>query len=247
MSNKPRIYGYCRAGCQWEAVHKEDFIKACSLVELNADKKDSKWYLEIEKQYKIFSENVVNVGYGFSITFKYNNNDTETAYNFVIPNDDKYANYVVFRLLEIAVDEYLSNLTIVYEIAGARYTETIAGTNLSLIKENYLYVENADAVYLYNEDASFSVEVETAKVSAMKTLSVEGWNSETKTQTVSMNVDIYKRNEIDIEPDSIEEWAGCGVYAISESETGITFKYTNKPTNALKFRVASSEVEYVSE
>lgn len=154
MSNKPKIYGSCPAGCKWETVHKEDFLKACSLVNLNAE--DGRWYLEIGKQYKIFSENVAGVDYGFTLVYKYNDNGTETSYNFTIPNDDKYANYVVFRLLEASIDTG-TTLTIVYEIAGIRYTETISGTSISLITENYLVVENADKVFIYNEDASYTL------------------------------------------------------------------------------------------
>lgn len=27
MSDKPKIYGYCNAGCKWEVVHKADFLE----------------------------------------------------------------------------------------------------------------------------------------------------------------------------------------------------------------------------
>lgn len=155
MSTKPRIYGYCPAGCMWETVHKEDFLKSCTYA-VHYPNKDGKWYLENGKQYKIFGEN--NNGFGFTIAFKYTNNNGEQTYNFEIPNNDKYANSVVFKLLEARTDLSPDTLSLVYEIAGIRYTEEIETENPQLLTENYLVVENADKVYLYNSDASFVID-----------------------------------------------------------------------------------------
>lgn len=249
--SRPKIWATCAAGCRWEAVHKQDFIDAATYVKLNYE---DTCYLELGNQYKIFSPNVENVGYGCSITFKYKSGESETLYNFTIPHEDKYANYVVFRLLEASINE--SGLTLVYEIAGVRYTETIEGTDLSLIEENYLYVENADKVYLFNDEASIVMETKVL-CSTQKTLLANAWSNSISIgdgtpdnslyQKVTMAYDGRKRNEIDVLPESIEEWARCGVYAFGESESGILFKCKEQPTTDLKFRVVSMEVEYVSE
>ncbi len=156
MSNKPKIYGTCPAGCLWETVHKEDFLNACAVVEVKPIF-ESAWHIELGKQYKICGENIADSGYKFSITFKYLDGETETAYNFTIPHDDKYADYVVFKLLEAAISEDTNILTLVYEMAGIRYTETISGTAISLLEEDYLIIENADEVYKYNDGASFTL------------------------------------------------------------------------------------------
>lgn len=154
MSDKPRINATCAAGCLWETVHKQDFLNACSFVKLTGA--DNEWLLDLGRQYKIISENVAGVGYGFTITFKYKDNGTETLYNFTIPHEDKYANYVVFKLLEASANG--TTLTLVYEIAGVRYLETITGTNLSLLEKDYILVKNADAVYLFKDDAGLILE-----------------------------------------------------------------------------------------
>ncbi len=72
------------------------------------------------------------------------------------------------------------------------------------------------------------------------TLTVAGWSS--NTQTVTYAHDTSKRNVIDVDPASVEEWASCGVLAISDTAAGITFKCKTVPTNALTFRVTSMGV-----
>ncbi len=72
------------------------------------------------------------------------------------------------------------------------------------------------------------------------TLTVAGWAN--NTQTVTYAHDTSKRNVIDVDPANVEEWASCGVLAISETATGITFKCLTVPENALSFKVTSMEV-----
>ena len=85
------------------------------------------------------------------------------------------------------------------------------------------------------------------KVAALKiiqsntlTLTVAGWSS--NQQTVTYAHDTSKRNVIDVDPASVEEWASCGVMAISETATGVTFKCSTVPENALSFKVTSMKV-----
>lgn len=35
MANKPKIYGFCSAGCRWETVHKDDFLRSASIAEIH--------------------------------------------------------------------------------------------------------------------------------------------------------------------------------------------------------------------
>ena len=94
--------------------------------------------------------------------------------------------------------------------------------------------------------SEMSQEVQT-EISALKitqsstlTLTVNGWSSNQQTVTYAHNT--AKRNVIDVDPASIKEWASCGVYAISETATGITFKCSTVPENALNFKVTSMGV-----
>ena len=155
MSGKPKIYGYCPAGCKWETVHKEDFLNAATYFKVPLSE-DKFYYLELGKQYKIFAGEDDDYTYKFVIRFAYMDNGTRTLMPLSITRNDKYAKHLVFKLLEASVNEAATSLTLVYEMAGVRYTETFTGTNISLIDENYLYVQDADRVYLYNDEASFS-------------------------------------------------------------------------------------------
>jgi hypothetical protein len=72
------------------------------------------------------------------------------------------------------------------------------------------------------------------------TLIIADWSS--NQQTVTYAHDTSKRNVIDVDPVSVEEWANCGVLATAETATSITFSCKTMPTNALNFRVTSMGV-----
>ena len=149
MSKKPKIYSFCAAGCKWPTVHEDDFLAAATYITIPIE--NDRCYLKLGKQYKIVSNNK-----SCTLHFKYTTGGTETVYNFTIPFNDKYENSFIFRLLEEKRNSE-SSITIVYEIAGVRYTEEISGTNLALVEEDCLYVDNADAVYKYNSEANYSI------------------------------------------------------------------------------------------
>lgn len=79
-------------------------------------------------------------------------------------------------------------------------------------------------------------------VSPALTLTAGGWAD--NVQTVSFTHDINKRNVIDVTPESLPEWAKCGVYAVSETPASIVFKCSEVPTADLEFQVTSTEVVY---
>ena len=74
-------------------------------------------------------------------------------------------------------------------------------------------------------------------VSSELTLTSSEWSD--NTQTVSVNVDTSRRNVIDVTPSSLASWNSCGVYASSESSTGITFKCDSVPSVDLTFNISS--------
>lgn len=80
----------------------------------------------------------------------------------------------------------------------------------------------------------------SATVSQTLTLTSSGWNN--KSQTVSFTHDTSKRNCIDITPSEVPKWAEYGVYAVSETASGITFNCLTTPSEALTFKVTSMEV-----
>lgn len=154
MNNKPKIYAPCKAGCLWETVHKSEFEKSAAYIEQYVE--NGNCYFEARKEYKIFADKDADNQFACSVVFAYKANGTATTYTIAHTNDDKYADSFVFRLLEAATDG--STLTLVYEMAGIRYTETVSGTSLTLLDENCCYVSGASRVLLYNSDATITVE-----------------------------------------------------------------------------------------
>lgn len=166
MSNKPKIYSFCNAGCKWPTVHEDDFISAATYIEKPVDlirEGKNVHYLEIGKQYKIKAPKS-DVGYHCSITFEFTmsneNYSTDTLGLITIPNTDKYADSFVFKLLEVVHDSD-NELYLIYERSGVRIKESISGySDPSMkfsFKENNLYVVGADEVYEYNSEANYSI------------------------------------------------------------------------------------------
>ena len=82
----------------------------------------------------------------------------------------------------------------------------------------------------------------TITVSDLQTMSVAGWDSSTKQQTVAIALDTSKRNVVDITIGENEAWDSFGVYPIAETAAGITFEAIDIPDQALTFKVCSMEV-----
>lgn len=79
-------------------------------------------------------------------------------------------------------------------------------------------------------------------VSDTLTLTTTGWDSVTMQQTVSYSHNTTKRNVIDITPSELPIWGECQVYAVSETDSSITFLCSSIPSYALTFKVTSMEV-----
>lgn len=147
MSKKPPIKATCPAGCLWETVHKEDWINGTTYIEQYKDENDL-YHLSTGKQYKIFGRNVSQVVLTYA---------TDSKYNFIITHEDEYANYIVFKILDFSLNE--NKIKVVYEISGVRYVDEIEyNTNVLVI--NDVYVDNADKVLLYNDDATIIATVD---------------------------------------------------------------------------------------
>ncbi len=175
MSNKPRIYGTCKAGCQWETVHKSDFDASASHIPQHIDE-DGKCYLELGKEYKIFAPReglfftcwinyVYNDGVDGERVFRVRNEEEEGAgAEYFYLCDDRYAESFVFRLLQATLSAD-GTLTYVYELGGIRYENSISvSASSSLLAENYLYVTGATKVLLYNEDATIEAKGEDGTI-----------------------------------------------------------------------------------
>ena len=143
-TNKPKIYASCKAGCNWETIHKSDFEAMASHIRQNVI--DGKCDLISGKEYIIFAPKDTDENFTCKLIFSYLVNDVLTDFEIVHTNVDKYADNFVFKFLDAIISE--TEINIIYEYAGIRYTETIMliGENLSLLTENYLRVEGVTKV-----------------------------------------------------------------------------------------------------
>lgn len=142
---KPRVYGFCDAGCRRETVLREDFLRSASLYEIYPDS-GGKWHLEKKKQYKIFAPKDENGAFSFVL---YVNHIIDKHYITTTTNDE-YADWFVFRLLDYKFVEG-TQYKVVYEIEGNRYTEIIADGGDAI---DGIVLSGATQVFLFNDDAT---------------------------------------------------------------------------------------------
>ena len=136
LNNLPKIYATCRAGCQWETIHRDEFANAATYTPVYPTEGGA-FQLEVGKEYKIFADERGSGAWMGIITV----GDYSLG---IIKKADKYANSYTFRVLEFAADH------LVYEIDGVRYEDypedtTINGDYIEALGVNKVFVFNADA------------------------------------------------------------------------------------------------------
>lgn len=154
-NNKPEIFAHCRAGCNWRTVHYDDFAKSAAYIRQYPET-EGEYTLEKGKEYKIFAPKNADGNFDCSIRVFYVDalTDTTPSHEISFANNDKYADSFIFRLLDIFNSDSSNEITIVYELAGVRYTETITGESIWTKDNDYLYIEGATDVLLFNSDAT---------------------------------------------------------------------------------------------
>ena len=106
--------------------------------------------------------------------------------------------------------------------------------------EAYAGTANGQAVQELKQDVQSEISALKITQSSALTLTTSGWTN--NAQTVTFAHDTAKRNVIDVDPASVEEWASCGILATAETASGITFTCKTVPENALNFKVTSMGV-----
>lgn len=151
MSNKPKIYANCKAGCLWETVHKDDFDNAATWIKQYPDE-SGVYELSPVNNYKIVSPSSSSK-YTCAVSLVYASGTTTKTYTFTISEFDTYRDYFYFEILRLTTTA--SVITVVYEVNGNRYSETISGSSLS-IADAKLKITGATGVLLFNSDASIT-------------------------------------------------------------------------------------------
>lgn len=169
MSNLPIIYAHCPAGCNWETIHRSEYEALANQIKLKPEA-DGSYYLQLGKEYKIYSEKrTQNIYYPNQLVFacdvktQYKNTDTGELMGGHFLNigsgieADPYADSFVFRLVCLERDS--DNFHMVYEVAGERFeSKGLLNPNCLIPDENQVKVTGATAVYVLNSDATIKAE-----------------------------------------------------------------------------------------
>lgn len=144
---KPKIYGYCKAGCQWEAVLKEDFDRIASVIKQQPDA-DGTYKLNPLNAYKVHTTKGNGNYYKAQFWLMGNGVSHPIEYD----EFDEYRDYIIFEILSLSTDITGNYLTIVYEVNGNRYTET-KNDDWGQWQDLHLEINNATEVYSFNNNA----------------------------------------------------------------------------------------------
>lgn len=169
MSNKkPRIYASCKAGCNWETIHRSEFESAYPYVPVHLNE-DGILNIERNIRYKIYNKSAYTDKYGFSI--KINVNGTIITINN--PEFDKYQNYVFFKLLELVPNHLGSNkAAMIYELNGVRTAQVIDG-DIDLVSYSVSFASSTGEVSGDGVDKFTFSKVETSGSETLKQVSLE--------------------------------------------------------------------------
>lgn len=169
MSNKPRIYSHCKAGCSWETVHKDDFERSAAFIACH--KVEGAFRLEPLKTYRVKkSTDLINSNYGFRLTLSYTVNGTEFTNDIYSPDNvplmdytNKYFNFngsyqefMTVRLCNLYLHSDNARMAVIEFDGELFYILILAemGTITSETCENVqLKVTETDECYLVNEHA----------------------------------------------------------------------------------------------
>ena len=90
---------------------------------------------------------------------------------------------------------------------------------------------------------ALSRKADKTTISSDLTLTVAGWNSTAKTQTLSgLTIDTSRLNTPIPLTTSLKKYASCGIYLSSETSTSLTFTCDTIPTNAITFKLKSEVI-----
>lgn len=165
MSEYPKVYGHCDAGCKRRVVPYEEYLSSATFIVENTDS-DGAFVLEQGKTYKISNSNDTNA-WGFRISVapmmkKGSYTSTPISWDMPLPAYDKYDNYIKFRWLELILELVSGttyNIKLVCEMNGVRQTVeysqnpvALTGYDISTLATK-VRVYNATNCWMFNEDA----------------------------------------------------------------------------------------------
>ena len=135
-----------------------------------------------------------------------------------------------------------SYVLVITDINGSYYTPNLkgsggGGTSLSWGSITGDIASQTDLV------TALSRKADKTTISSDLTLTVAGWDSTAKTQTLSgLTIDTSRLNTPIPLTTSLKEYASCGIYLSSETSTSLTFTCDTIPTNDITFKLKSEVI-----
>lgn len=159
MSNKPKIHAFCNAGCKWETVHMDDFLKSATFYEVGQP--DGVATVDAYRKYRIFSDSDTNTG-KYTATIEFQSPDA-TGETYATQNtftvSTGYRKYFDFEVLQAQYNGAM--LRIVYEVNGEA---DVLNINLETtehdLTKSVLKITGASQVLIYNDTAEILGNVE---------------------------------------------------------------------------------------
>lgn len=158
MSNKPRVYATCPAGCLHETIHREDFLRSAAYIKQIEQAEG--YILEQGRTYRLKKrfEGATSWGFPFAIVYSYKYKSdgevfthTETV-EITLPAPTEFDDYAKIKICGYKWDKVL---ILVYEFNGTKYEESIAF--FSYLDDYgitvYGWAQDAGGCWLVNEDA----------------------------------------------------------------------------------------------
>lgn len=186
MSNKPRIFANCPAGCKWETVHKDDFLNSASIVEMMPND-DGSFDLEVGKTYKLL-ENGTDVAWKgkIQVAFDHYQKDggnityRETVQTLAFPTKNKFYNDLIsVKVLGFLRENNLEEQqgfdfgeNLYFELNGKSYKQTAVSYGIDIADfrdkpcpHSYCTVKATgfQRCFRVNEDARIVLDANTVK------------------------------------------------------------------------------------
>lgn len=173
MSNRPKIYGMCPAGCLFETIHRDEFNAAATYKNLVLE--NGAVNVEMLHKYKIVPATDEDSGeYALSITAVLSNGEEhdispEDGFNY-----DPYHTYIFFECLDLQ-PSYLGYYNLIFEVDGQRHTTEIDSPDHSVDATiDHIVITGAAQVSIYSDGEIKAEDGESVSVAAVAESNVDG-------------------------------------------------------------------------
>lgn len=100
--NKPRIYSHCKAGCQWETVHKSDFRSITVSIAAYKWVQGDNGYVFTETVADLFNEDIVIIDAPYELYSSYGLNISQNGNKIIFTCNVKPSSIVSISIAIIS-------------------------------------------------------------------------------------------------------------------------------------------------